>query len=1025
MSLHSLHWGDLSAGWGFLAVCAFAALFGAHALWRRRALLRLGDPTLIRQITASTSRRRQGIRMGMVLLATALLVIALMRPRLGVREGQVTNTGIDIVLVLDVSKSMTVRDVAPNRLEAAKLEISHLLEKLGGGRIALVPFAGVPFVQCPLTHDFEVIRSYLSDLSIADMPVPGTHLGRALQTALTLLAPSDQEEAQIVDQFQGSQHRAIVIWTDGEDHEGAPEEVAQSAAEAGVRIYTIGVGTATGDPVPEYNEKGEISGYLKDEDGNTVVSGLNEELLTSLSAATGGASFNHADVSVVDALHAELDRLERREYNARFLQLGEERFQWVLIPAFLLLLAELLLSDRRRKSALLMLLIAGFAMTTSPREGHATPQKLPEWLMTTDGDIDAGNQLLQGDPATALSRYMAAANALPESAELHLNLGLAHLALGDPEAAREALLRALDRAKGPLESVVHYNLGLASATWGALLEQSPESRDEASTRWEEAVVAFEQSLLLAPSTADAAWNLEIALLALCRLGNDAQEPNNRPGEASALELAENPETDRMEGAAELIGCMGDTDWVTWELQPGDRFRAELLPTGSKEDPAAPVEMVLFGPDVGEAIASAQSNGDEPAILELPEGPLSPGPHFLRVRAPNEGDWKADLDLSIRPPCAQREEDQEDNDTRDTAVMLTPGSTDLRICPGDPDWFEVILGEGESLVAIATAKLAKEPSEFQLNVFNAAGLRIREGAPHEGTRMAVVLEPEPGSFFLEVLGDETLESPYSLQLQIVPPCPEGNDGLEPNDRPEDARPLEALQGADAPGAIRPPGPAPQMPPNAALTLPPGGQLPPGVQLAPGGGGPMGGAPGGAAPKGPPTALLRICVDDIDHISILAKPDTPQIATILFDHGQGDLQLALLDADGKEVLDTSDASTDDIHAEAIALPEVTEETPFILRIQGAAGAENFYVLRLDQPLPNPDSDSTNEDEENEDPEESPEDNDSESDDEEKEDEESPRDPVEEALEQLDHNPRNLEAEEAERNSPFRNVQPRKDW
>jgi len=1000
----------------------------AHALWKRRVAERLGDPELIAQITASVSRRRQRLRAAMIIIAAILLVLAVMRPRLGVREGLVTNTGVDIVLVLDVSKSMTVRDVAPNRLEAAKLEINNLLEKMAGGRIALVPFAGVPFVQCPLTHDFDVIRSYLSDLSIADMPVPGTHLGRALYTALGLLAPAGEDSRKSVDQFQGSQHRAIVVWTDGENHEGAPEEVAKAAAEAGVRIFTVGVGTATGDPVPEYNEQGTISGYLKDEEGNTVVSGLNGELLAHIANATGGAAFNYADASIADDLHAALDQLERREYNSRFLKLGEERFQWVLIPAFLLLLLELLTTDRRRKFALHLLLIGGLTMSLNPSNAEADWRELPGWLLTTDGDVDEGNALLQENPAGALSRYMAAANTLPESAELHLNVGLAHLALGDAEAAREAFLRALDRAKGPLKAVTHCHLGIASGRWATLLEANPETADQASTRWEEAVVAFEQCLLQEPTSADAAWNLEIALIALCRIGNDAQEPNNRPREATPLQLAENPETDAMEGAAELVGCLGDTDWITWELAQGDRFRATLTPSAAGKDASPPiVEMALFGPAMDAPIANAQSDGDTPAVLELPEGPAEPGPHFLRIRASDEGDWQANLDLAVRPPCASREEPQEDNDTRESAAFLTPGSTDLRICPEDPDWFEIVLGEGESLVAVANAAMAEEASQMDLDVFDAVGQRIKRGAPHEGTRIAVLLEPAPGSYFLRVQGDETFESPYSLQIQIVPPCPEGNDGLEPNDRPEDARPLETLQTAGAPpqSGVRPPGPPPQMPPGAAVSTPHGALIPHGTGRPQGA--PMSAPPGGGAPAGPPTALLRICAEDVDHVSVIARPDTPQIATILFDHSQGDLQLALLDADGKEVLETSDASGPNMHAEAVALPEVTEETTFLVRIQGAHGAENFYVLRLDQPQPNPSPDGDQDEEQQEDEQEPPEGDDPDPNDEEEEEkeEDSPSDPVEEALKQLDHNPRNLEAEDAERNSPFRNARPRKDW
>ncbi len=341
--------------------------------WRRRRMRQLWSrgplPRLI------DARDRYLLRGVMIVGASALLVVALMRPQLGTRETEAKNMGIDIAIALDASKSMRVTDVMPDRLKAANLEVGRLLDTLAGGRVALVPFAGLAFVQTPLTSDFQVVKTYLDDLRVEDMPRGGTAIGFAVHEALRALLPpealegtsaelgsgtqggrSDAAEgarAPGVQPFEGSKHKAIILFTDGEDHETNPLEAAKLCKKLGVTLFTVGVGTAQGRPIPLVNDEGEEVGVVKGPDGKHMFSELNEALLHDMADVTGGSYFHLSAKGLGDGLLAAIDQLEKKEFEATFKQLGADRYQWVLIPALLLLLAEAWWATRRRPLAAL------------------------------------------------------------------------------------------------------------------------------------------------------------------------------------------------------------------------------------------------------------------------------------------------------------------------------------------------------------------------------------------------------------------------------------------------------------------------------------------------------------------------------------------------------------------------------------------------------------------------------------------------------------------------------------------------
>jgi Ca-activated chloride channel family protein len=265
-----------------------------------------------------------------------LAALALARPRWGFEWREVKRNGVDVFVLLDVSKSMLTEDVRPNRLTQAKYAVQDLLEKLRGDRIGLIAFAGTAFVQCPLTIDYEAFRLTLQDADPRIIPRGGTAIGPAIRTAL-----------KAFDVGEGRDH-AIVLITDGEQTEGDALAAADEAAKAGVKIYAIGVGTTEGELIP-VREEGKPTEFVKDRDGEVVKSRLDEETLKQLALKTGGIYVRSAagDFGIDTIYDRGIAQLQRKEFGARIQKQYFERFQWPLGLAFVLLVVESFVSERR------------------------------------------------------------------------------------------------------------------------------------------------------------------------------------------------------------------------------------------------------------------------------------------------------------------------------------------------------------------------------------------------------------------------------------------------------------------------------------------------------------------------------------------------------------------------------------------------------------------------------------------------------------------------------------------------------
>jgi Ca-activated chloride channel homolog len=326
-----MQWREINA----LVVVVLVPLAIAFFLWafrrRDRDLARFVEAALLPTVAPDLDPRRRRARAVLSVLAIGLLVLALAGPMWGFRWQEVRSEGIDLIIALDTSKSMLATDVAPNRLARAKLAIQDLLNELGGDRVALIPFAGSSFVQCPLTLDRDAFRESLDAIEVGIIPRGGTNLPAAIESAL--------------DAFEGRQgnHQAIVLITDGESHEGDVDEAVKAATDRGVKIFTVGIGTTGGELIPA-----EEGGYLKDRKGQVVKSRLDEDTLQKIAIDSGGVYLHAAGVDLgLGALYRDhIATMDKRELESTMERRYEHRYQIPLLAAFVLLAGEMLIGER-------------------------------------------------------------------------------------------------------------------------------------------------------------------------------------------------------------------------------------------------------------------------------------------------------------------------------------------------------------------------------------------------------------------------------------------------------------------------------------------------------------------------------------------------------------------------------------------------------------------------------------------------------------------------------------------------------
>jgi Ca-activated chloride channel family protein len=332
-----MRFGAIEWLWALWLVPVLAAVLWYAALVRRKMAGRFAESGAWGQLTQRVWNPARRWRSIILVLSLVLVILAVCRPQWGARAVMLKRRGLDIVVALDVSKSMLATDVKPDRLTRAKREISGVLDRLAGDRIGLVVFAGDAFVQCPLTIDVAAAQLLLDAVDAHSAGRPGTAVAGAITQAASMFEKNER------------QFKVLILVTDGESTEGDALAAAQDAATSlGIRIYTIGVGTPSGEPIPVYDEQGRQEGFKKDEAGQIVLSKLDEVSLQKVALATEGRYFRAGPTEMeIDALFDELSKLEKKEMEGRLFTEFEERFQYLLLPAFLLLLAEFVIPEVR------------------------------------------------------------------------------------------------------------------------------------------------------------------------------------------------------------------------------------------------------------------------------------------------------------------------------------------------------------------------------------------------------------------------------------------------------------------------------------------------------------------------------------------------------------------------------------------------------------------------------------------------------------------------------------------------------
>jgi len=309
-------------------------------IWVRRskmkALERFGNIKLLEKLMVYSNTGRQNIKIFLVVASLFLFLVALARPQIGTKLEEVKREGVDIFVAIDVSLSMIAEDIKPNRLEKAKHEVANLVNRLEGDRIGLIAFAGEAFVQCPLTLDYGATKMFLDIMDPILIPVPGTAIGKAIEKSIQSFVETERK------------HKVLILITDGEDTIEDPMKMAEIAEKEGIVIYTVGIGSPQGQPIPLYDNAGKQVGYKKDKQGNVVTSKLDELALEKIALQTSGKYYNANEKLELDKIYDAIGSMEKKELSSRIFSQYEDRFQYFLAFGLFLLLIDVLLPERKR-----------------------------------------------------------------------------------------------------------------------------------------------------------------------------------------------------------------------------------------------------------------------------------------------------------------------------------------------------------------------------------------------------------------------------------------------------------------------------------------------------------------------------------------------------------------------------------------------------------------------------------------------------------------------------------------------------
>ncbi len=463
----------------------------------KQSLKRFGNPAVLQHLMPDTGKYKHGLKFFLLIAAFSLLIVALANPQVGTRLETVKREGVDVLIALDVSNSMKAEDFKPNRLENAKRQISLMLDKLQNDRIGLIVFAGTSYIQLPLTTDYSAARLFLSAIDTDIVPVQGTAIGSAIDLAVKSFVQGEKK------------HKVIIIISDGENHEDDALDAAKEAAKEGIVFHTIGMGSPQGAPIPVY-ENGRPGGFRKDNDGNTVITRLDETTLQEIASVSSGKYIRATNrQNELEILFREIESMEKKEFGTKTFTEFEDRFQYPLAITLFFLVLEFFVSERKNRWI--------------DRWKTIFPKAAASWiilLLSTSVSAESERSLVrQGNRQYEQKQFSDAEinyrKALEKKKELHEG----QFNLGDSLYKQERYEEAADRFRSFAESNLdpssraraYHNLG------NSLLKQQ---------KLDDSITAYKEALKLNSKDLDTKYNLEFARQLLKKQQEQKQQKQN-------------------------------------------------------------------------------------------------------------------------------------------------------------------------------------------------------------------------------------------------------------------------------------------------------------------------------------------------------------------------------------------------------------------------------------------------------------------------------------------------------------------
>jgi Ca-activated chloride channel family protein len=650
--------------WGLLLIPVLVALFVQSEGRGAKRLQEFVSARLLPQLAGTVNRFRRVLRFGLLLLGFALAVIGLAQPRWGYEFQDVQRKGLDLLFAVDTSRSMLSNDVQPNRLERVKLATQDLINELQGDRLGLIAFAGRAFVQAPLTIDYDAVNESINDLDTKTIPEGGTNISQAIALAVETFGKS------------ATGNRALVIFTDGEELSGDAAKTAKAAADAGIRIFTVGVGTPQGSLIPIIAEEGGTA-FVKDSSGQVVKSKLDERRLKEIAQATGGfyLHLENGPRTMKQLYDEGISKMTAAAFDARLSRRPIERYEWPLGAAILALAMSILIGERKRvrvrttsRVPVKLATAAAALLMLSVQYVWATP---PGLSLYDEGKFAEAYQSFQED----LKQHPDS----PAKDKMQFDAGTAAYKMRDYNKAEEAFSQALLTKDKGLQGNSHFNMGRT-------LEERADmtkSDEEALRDLENAKTHYEDVLKLDPNNKAAKANLDAVKEKIERLKKKRKEkptPTPPPQQQKKDDKNKQGQQDQQQQSSGQGGQQGGQGQQQQPQQSQDQ-QSQNQQGGQKDQEkknnqaqAKNEQQKKEQPKPGESPSPAQSPSPSPSPSAGASASPSPGKTGSPSPSPSAGEKKEDQTSPSPSAGPDNNEQKKESDKGEEQPSPSPGET---------------------------------------------------------------------------------------------------------------------------------------------------------------------------------------------------------------------------------------------------------------------------------------------------------------------------------------------------------------